>query len=274
MTQVQAQPSVRAVLNYLVKTGEKPVNYVETPPAGQPQRSGVQAPTEVEIHNARLEAEAPSLDRNGFQLVQHTSSVQDFSHEQAIRDVYYPEVEALLKRQLGVSKVVVFDHTLRLAQAGHAEQGVREQVPQVHNDQTFVSGPRRVLDHLSAEEAEQRLHGRYGIVNVWRPLQGPVFNWPLALCDARSIALDDLIPADLVYPDKVGEVYGFAVNPGHRWLYYPNLQPSEVLLLKIFDSKTDGTARLTAHTAFQDPTSAPDAPPRRSIEVRTLVFWD
>jgi hypothetical protein len=275
VTQLQAQPSVRAVLNYLVKTGERPRNYVEQQPAGQPQRTGVPAPTEVEIHNARLESEAPSLDRNGFQLVQHSTSLQDFGDERAIRDVYYPEVEALLKQQLGVSKVVIFDHTLRSAQKPEqSEQVIREPVPQVHNDQTFVSGPRRVRDHLPTEEAERRLRGRFGIINVWRPLQGPVLNWPLALCDARSISVDDLIPTDLVYPDKVGEVYGFSVNPAHRWLYYPYLEPSEVLLLKIFDSKTDGTARLTAHTAFEDPTSTPDTAPRRSIEVRTLVFWD
>jgi hypothetical protein len=101
-----------------------------------------------------------------------------------------------------------------------------------------------------------------------------VLTWPLAMCDARTIDLNDLIPQALVYPDKVGETYGFSPNPAHRWLYYPALQTDEVLLLKIFDSNTDGTARLTAHTSFPDPTFGPDAPPRRSIEVRTLVFWD
>jgi hypothetical protein len=228
----------------------------------------------VSIHNARLEAEPPQLDREGFQLVEHATHVRDFSQPEAIREAYYPEVESILKQATGASKVVVFDHTLRLAQAGHSERGTREQVRGVHNDQTFLSGPRRVRDHLPAEEAEARLKKRHAIMNVWRPIGGPALTWPLALCDARSIDRGDLIPGDLVYPDKVGEIYGFAPNPGHRWLYYPSLQTHEVLLLKIFDSKTDGTARLTAHTAFEDPTSAPDAPPRRSIEVRSLVFWD
>jgi hypothetical protein len=101
-----------------------------------------------------------------------------------------------------------------------------------------------------------------------------VETWPLAFCDAKSIDASALVPTDLVYADKVGETYSFVHNPKHRWFYYSRLTPEEVILLKIFDSRTDGTARLTAHTAFEDPTSRPSAPHRRSIELRTLVFWD
>ena len=96
---------------------------------------------------------------------------------------------------------------------------------------------------------------------------------PLALCDARSIAFEDMVPSDLVYPDRVGETYSFTWNPNHRWYWFPRLRPDEALLLKIYDSREDGTARFTAHTAFEDPTGAPEAPPRRSIELRALVFW-
>jgi hypothetical protein len=102
----------------------------------------------------------------------------------------------------------------------------------------------------------------------------PVENWPLALCDARSIRPGDLVASGLVYRDKVGETYSVVHNPEHRWFYYPRLTPAEVLLLEIYDSRTDGIARLTAHTAFDDPSSPPLALPRRSIELRTLVFWD
>ena len=261
-------------LNYTLKTGERPVSYTFTPPEGVPQRSGKVDRQRVRVRNARLEDELPALDRNGFQLIRHATALQDFSDEAAIRERYYPEVQKLLQEHTGASKVVVFDHTLRNADKGHGQEGVREPVPYVHNDQTFVSGPRRVRDHLSPDEAAQRLGKRHAIINVWRPIAAPVQNWPLALCDARSIEPDDLIPSDLVYRDKVGETYAFRANPSHRWFYYPELQVNEVVLLKIYDSKTDGTARLTAHTAFEDPSSPAGAPPRRSIEVRTLVFWD
>lgn len=46
-------------------------------------------------------------------------------------------------------------------------------------------------------------------------------------------------------------------------------------LLNSFDSYDDGKrAILTPHTAFADPTTAPDAPLRESIELRLLVFYD
>lgn len=260
-------------LNYLVNTGTRPVSYAFTPPEGQPQRSGSVDTRRVRVANARLSADQPTLDRQGFQLVSYTTALADFTDEDAIRRVYYPEVQALVRRTTGASKVVIFDHTQRLGRIGHDEPNLREPAQRVHNDQTFVSGPRRVRDHLPPEEAELRLKKRHGIINVWRPLT-PVLTWPLAMCDARSIAPDDLIPTDLVYRDKVGETYAFQANSAHRWSYFPVQQPDEVLLLKIFDSNIDGTARLTAHTSFQDPTARPDAPPRRSIEVRTLVFWD
>jgi hypothetical protein len=92
--------------------------------------------------------------------------------------------------------------------------GVREPVRYVHNDYTSWSGRRRVTDHLEPEHAAERLRGRHAVINVWRPIGGPVEEAPLAVCDARSIAPRDLIPTDLVYPDRVGEVYSMTYNPG------------------------------------------------------------
>ncbi|GAB1537543.1 hypothetical protein NUACC21_01880 [Scytonema sp. NUACC21] len=91
--------------------------------------------------------------------------------------------------------------------------------------------------------------------------------------DAQSIAPTDLVAGDLVYRDRVGETYAVTYNPEHRWFYFPQMQKDEALLIKCFDSAEDGRARFTAHTAFDDPTSPSDAPPRESIELRTLVFY-
>ncbi|TDV39000.1 hypothetical protein C7405_101117 [Paraburkholderia caballeronis] len=267
--------AVEAELNYLAPGQGRPVNYTFEPPPGTPWNSGELAPTRVTIRDARPLAAAGefSLDRSGFQLVAHRSAVDDFSDDSVIRLVYYPEAEALLRDATGAEKVVIFDHTLRDSEGGsRANASLREPVRRVHNDQTFVSGPRRVRDHLSADEAAQRLKHRFGIVNLWRPLS-VVERLPLALCDARTISPDDLVPSDLVYRDKVGETYSFVANPAHRWYYFPRLRPDEALLLKIYDSRDDGTARLTAHTAFDAPHTAADAPPRRSIELRALLFW-
>jgi hypothetical protein len=270
----QALDHIEAELNYLHYTGDRPVSYAYPAPPGVPQQSGKPEPRRVRIENGRQHPEPLSLDQNGFELLSHRSQVTDFRDEALIRDVYYRETEELLKRATGAVKVVVFDHTLRYGLAGHDEPGVREPVRRVHNDQTFVSGPRRVRDHLPPDEAEQRLTRRFAIINVWRPIGEVVRATPLALCDARTIAEQDLIPSDLVYRDKVGETYSVVHRERHRWFYFPELRPDEVLLLKIYDSATDGTARLSFHTAFEDPTSPPNAPPRRSIELRNLVFFE
>ena len=273
-----APATVEADLNYLRNTGRRPVNYTYEPPPGVPRNSGEVDTRRVTIRNARLASPASdlSLDRTGFQLVQHRSEFDEadaYASEARIRAVYYSEVESLLLSVTGAQKVVVFDHTLRDGTPDHGRAGVREPVRRVHDDQTFESAPNRVPRHLPKDEADLRLKRRFAIVNFWRPIGATVQRTPLAFCDARSIAAADLLPSDLVYPDWTGETYSFAYNPRHRWYYVPEQRTDEVTLLKIYDSQTDGTARLTAHTAFDDPTTPADAPPRRSIEVRTLVFW-
>ncbi|KAF1048729.1 CmcJ/NvfI family oxidoreductase [Xylophilus sp.] len=267
---------VEAELNYLRAGSPRPVSYTFEPPPGVPWTTGEVEPHRVRIRDARPLAALGelSLDRSGFERIVRPSALADFSDEAAIRAVYYPESEAILREATGAEKIVIFDHTLRdsaLGSRDRSQGGLREPVGRVHDDQTFTSGPRRVRDHLPADEAERRLKRRFAIVNLWRPL-ATVEQWPLALCDARSIAPQDLVPSSLVYPDKVGETYSFLYSPAHRWYYFPRLTPAEALLLKIYDARED-VARLTAHTAFDDPTSPADAAPRRSIELRALVFW-
>jgi hypothetical protein len=267
--------SVRAVLNYTDKSGPRPVNYTFEPPPGVPRNSGVVDERSVLIHDARHEP-GLCLDVSGFELVTHRGSIKEwagFQDPERVKALDYPEVEAALRRRTGAEKVLIFDHTLRDSDAAPGNPALREAVRRVHDDQTLESAPGRVRKHLSAAEANWRLQRRFAIVNFWRPIEAPVLKTPLAVCDARTIEAGDLIASDLVYRDWTGETYAVAYNPNHRWFWYPRQAPYEATLLKIFDSATDGRARLTAHTAFEDPTSAPNAPPRRSIEVRALLFW-
>ncbi|HEX9468053.1 MAG TPA: CmcJ/NvfI family oxidoreductase, partial [Bradyrhizobium sp.] len=133
------------------------------------------------------------------------------------------------------------------------------------------SGPQRVRD-LIPDEADELLKGRVQIINLWRPIRGPLLDSPLAVCDARTVRPNELVASDLVYPDRVGETYSVKYNPDHQWFYVSRMTADEVLLLKCFDSNTDAEARFAPHSAFADPTTPPDAPPRESIELRTLVF--
>jgi hypothetical protein len=145
-------------------------------------------------------------------------------------------------------------------------------VRNAHNDYTEWSGPQRVRD-LLPNEAEELLKRRFAVVQVWRPIRHPVQREPLAIADARSIGTRELFPSSRVYPDRIGEVYHCGFNPQHRWYYFPHMQRNEAVVFKTFDSSRDGRARWTAHTAFDDPTSPADAPPRESIEMRTLAFF-
>ena len=263
-------PYIEGSLLYLAATVEEPdaTDLSEAQPegAGWPGRSRRYT---VAIRNGRLIAKELTLDAQGFVLLRHQTAVVNFYDEQEVRAVYYPEVERLLKGARGAIKVVVFAHDVRsILRAGKGEKGVREPVAAVHNDYTIKSGPEHVRELLESDEAEERLKNRFVEINIWRPIRGPVQSTPLAVCDSRSIAQEDLVPTDLKH-----EVYMVKFSPKHRWFYFPDMETNEVLLIKGFDSMEDGRARFTAHAAFEDPTAPSFAPARESIEARALVFY-
>lgn len=264
---------VWASLNYLLKGDEKPVAYAFTPPPGVTPSTRRPDPHTVTIRDARAIADKLSLDEQGFVLTRHETKVKNFYDQDEVREVYYPEIEKLLKEKTGAVRVLVFDHQVRCLPKAQAKvDRAREPVRSVHNDYTAKSGRRRVSDHLG-DEASDLLKHRFAEINVWRPITGPVQESPLAVCDSKSIAPQDFVACDFVYPDKVGETYAFTYNPDHRWYFFPHLQREEAILLKCYDSAEDGRARFSAHSAFDDPTSPPDAPARESIEVRSLIFF-
>src|SRR5205814_6652893 len=167
-----------------------------------------------------------------------------------VRRVYYPEAERFIKELTGASRVFIFDHLQRRRVAGLTDRsrrgGPRQPATRVHVDHTDRSGPQRVRD-LMGDDAEELLRGRVQVVNLWRPiLPEPLRDSPLAVCDARSVDFNDLVPSDLVYRDRVGETYSVKHNPAHRWYYVPEMRRDEALLLKCCDTKTD-RARFMPH---------------------------
>jgi hypothetical protein len=262
---------VEATMNYLADTSIKPVTYNPPPGTGEQRRVGNYGTFPVRVEDARPIADRLDLDREGFALVRRDTAVKNFYDENEVRETYYKEVERLLKAQTGASKIVIFDHTIRVAERAVA-RGLRAPVQLVHNDYTEKSGPQRVRD-LLGDEAPARLQRRFAEYNVWRPIVGPVRMMPLALVDATSIAPRDLVTADLVYHDRTGEIYHGLYNPDHRWFYFPEMQRDEAVLIKCYDSEKDGRARFSLHSAFDDPTTPDDAKPRESIEVRSLAFF-
>jgi hypothetical protein len=265
---------ITADLHYTVDTGVKPVNETFGPNNIRRRESGEHDIRRMPIRDGRPHVDEFGLDVTGFEFVEHETRVKDFFDLDELKRVYYPEVEALIEKVSGASRVVVFDHTLRSGDEAEREARlVREPVLNVHNDYTEWSGPQRVRE-LLPDEAEELLKRRFAIIQVWRAINQPVQSNPLAIADARSLGPKDLIRAERRYPNRVGETYRVGYNPGHRWFYFPRMRRDEALVFKVFDSAKDGRARFTAHSSFVDPTTPPGAPARQSIEARTLAFFD
>lgn len=268
-------PSVEAALLHVASKDERPVNYTFEPPPGVPWRTGKYVDVTLPIRDARPLVDQLSIDVQGFQFLSVPTTFRNFQDAAAIKSVYHRECEALIKRVTGASLALAYDHNVRSgAVERRTADGVREVARRVHGDFTAGSGPKRARDELEGAglDADRLLRSRFALINAWRPIVGPVLQKPLALCDARTVAPDDLVLSDLMHPGRKGEIYSLAPNPAHRWYYVPKMRTDEVLLIKCFDS--DGTrASFTPHGAFDDPNTPADAPPRQSIEVRVLAVF-
>jgi hypothetical protein len=270
-TEVGAE--ITADLTYTIDTGIKPVNETFGPGNIRRRTTGATEQRPVRIRDGRPLAGQFELERNGFVLVEHRTAVRDFFDKGQLEASYYPEVERLVKAISGAARVVVFDHTLRSGDEAEREaRQIREPVLSVHNDYTEWSGPQRVREILP-DEADALLKKRFAIIQVWRAIARPIESNPLAIADARSIVARDLIATERRYPHRVGETYRLAYSPRHEWYWFPRMRRDEALVFKVYDSEKDGRARFTAHTSFVDPTTPPGAPPRQSIEARTLAFF-
>lgn len=258
---------------YTVETGEPLVNETFGPNNIRRRNSGTQALMPMTLVNGRTFAGQIALDKQGFVLVEHKTRVSDFFTPAQLTEIYYPEIEALIKAHSGAARVVIFDHTLRSGDETEREAKlIREPVLSAHNDYTEWSGPNRVREVLP-DEADRLLARRFAIIQVWRAINQPIEANPLALADATSVAMDDLIVAERRYPHRVGQTYRLKHRPEHRWFYFPQMRRDEAVVFKVYDSAKDGRARFTPHTSFDDPASRPGAPARQSIEVRAFAFF-
>ncbi|CAI6099838.1 hypothetical protein V2G26_004571 [Clonostachys chloroleuca] len=245
-------------------------------------------------------------DISGFAVYNFPAEEKSFTDDAKVREGYYAEVEALLRAKLpGVKRVVIFDHTIRRRE----KSSPRQPVQQVHVDQTPWAAEVRVRRHLPAEDAEELLKGRYQIINVWRPIENPASDFPLAVIDWRTTSPEDLVKVGLLYPKREdstdnddrgkevlpdptkaqstegyevrGETWAIKPNEKHKFYYMKDMTPDEAMFIKCFDSRSqgqpggkEGLAALTPHTAFEDPATPKDAKGRQSIEVRCLVFYE
>ncbi|KAI9823557.1 MAG: hypothetical protein M1819_001164 [Sarea resinae] len=250
--------------------GSSPYNYVEELPKGEPQRNFGDNEQPVRLDDIRGRENDYNLDHNAFEAISHVpSDEKDFEDDNRVKQVYYPEVEKLLLEHVpGANRVFIFDHTIRRS----GPNAHRTPVTRTHIDQTPASAEARVHHHLP-EEAESLLRGRYRLINIWRPLNGPVASFPLGFADSSTVNDEDLVGVRHIYPDRDGETAGVKYNPNQQWHYWSGMTNDERLLLKCYDSdEALGSWGRVPHTAFVDPRTSDKAPGRESIEVRALVF--
>jgi len=263
-SQIRRGP-VTTILQFyaLPPDGSKPWNYVVEPTNGSPKRNFGDADIAVTINDIRGQESRFNLDDNAFTTLKTTPSVEiDFISEESIEKNYYPEVERLLLNHVpGAKRAHVFDHTLRRV------GGNRPPVHRVHIDQNQKAAHGRVQSSLP-DEAAELLKGRVRIINVWRPLNGPVQCSPLAFADSKTVSEDALVTVEHRYPDRTGETLSVK-HEDEQWYYWSGVENDERILLECFDSEKGGRV---PHSAFVDPRSPVGGRQRESIEVRVLVF--
>lgn len=272
-----ATPDVRANFNYTVDNGVQPEIYFYDAPPGAPQRAPGDDPHEMAVQDGGHRAQSFNLDREGFALREFGSPFEAWDDDAAIRQGFYGAVAEFVRRQVGAKRVVVFDHTIRTkanAQQQTAEHTTTQRAPVmlVHCDYTPLSGPLRVRQ-LLPDEADALLERRVAFYNFWKPLRRRVEEKPLAMCDTTTTAPEDFLTLKMNYRDRIGQIFVLRHAPKHRWWYFPQMTPEQAVLLKTYDSETDGRARFLGHSAFDHPDTAPDAPRRESIEMRTIAFF-
>jgi len=268
-----AKPSfVRSTLNYTLDNGVTPDYYFYEPEPGTVKHPPGDDPQEVQIYDAWGKVNEFSVDREGFDLKPCTISFNRFEDDNAVRTAFFKEVAEFVRSHVGARRVHVFDYNIRSEAVKTLTTSAANPVRLVHCDYTVASGPQRVRD-LLPDEAEELLKRRFAFFNLWKPIHRRVEELPLAMCDASSTVAADRIRMELRYRERTGEIYTMRYSPSHRWYYFPKMEVNQALLLKCYDSEEDGRARFMAHSAFEDPTSPPDAPTRESIEVRTIAFF-
>ncbi len=274
-------PAVTAEVNYTVDNGKAPSYYFYQPEGDVEMNPPGTDAREVLIQNGWPQRDQFTVDGAGFELHDFTGDFRAFDDEQKILSEFYAQVIDFVQQHTGAKRVIVFDHTVRRRMSNEQmESNVQDEnsvvnrpaVLLVHSDYTPHSGPKRVQDILP-EEADTLLQNRVAFYNVWKPLYETVEELPLAMCDARTSTEEDFITMNLMYRERTGEIYVMRHADRHQWYYFPRIEPHQAILLKTYDSETDGRARFTGHSAFEDPTTPAQHKKRESIEVRTMAFF-
>jgi hypothetical protein len=236
------------------------------------------------------------MDKLGVALAHCESQCKNFYDAAEVERVFYPEMEKLLLEFFpDATDALVYNHDVfdkdyegdRTEDQDNKNPGVNATYAYlVHNDLNDNSGRVRCrelltknlrnfgrVQHYTEAEADAKMARRFMSINLAKPME-TVGQHPFVLCAWPSFADQPYITSYRIYDDRVGETTRFTYRPEHEWYWVPQQQPTEVSMLKCYDSVTDGSvSRWSFHTSCIDPTAPADAPCRKNVVVRSFVFF-
>ena len=240
----------------------------------------------VQIRNARLAIQSPSLESTGFSLLRNRTTVSDFSSRDAM-PAYADELSGVLRELTGADTAIMFGWYFRDTATPSSSFEFNRQTEEVHTDYAFDHADYMLRSMLLRVGCKDRVPRRVALFNVWRPVSEPPQDLPLALCDCRTVE-----PGDSVRSERIGvdEIPGpsqlvrdsppdprrpawqrFRFSARHRWYYFPDMTRDEALIFRCYDSES-GSTRSVPHAAFRDPTVASGIS-RRSLDVRVAAYY-
>jgi hypothetical protein len=270
------------------------VNYIRNSPAApdqvlefvtaQEERSTMQTLPGRSMFITNARPLTTDLDREGFVLVQHASSVADFGRIEEDPDVdqrYVDEMTELLAQVTGADKVFL----LGGGKKRYGESATEELSPLLnakparypHADNTDASSAELIaMIGMFVDDIDLAGYSRHAMYNAWRAVSRPPQDIPLAVCDALTVRPEDEVTIRAVSLERSGEIThdttGYRHSASHRWHYYPDMTRDEVLVFKAHDTDP-GRSRRVPHTAFADPSCPSGVATRASVEVRALALF-
>jgi len=273
---------------------EAEINYIRNPPP--PGGAVLEYVTEDEERNTMVTRPGQpmpitsargmdtDLEREGFRIVHFPSSVVDFHQLQvdpAVDAQYMEETAKMLTDLLGAARVIMLGGgKKRYGESAVDQLAVLKNAKPArypHADNTDASALELAnLFDMFIDGFDLGAYRRWAMYNVWRAITPPPQDFPLALCDARSVSPTDEVTVTAITEELQGNIVhdtvSYVHNPAHRWYYFPDMTIDEVIVFKSGDSDPTGAVRV-AHTAFTDPTCPSGVPTRASVEMRALAVF-
>ncbi|KAF1810426.1 putative CmcJ-like methyltransferase [Eremomyces bilateralis CBS 781.70] len=233
--------------------------------------------SDIPVHDIRGHENEYTLEKNGFVVLKLESRLvpEDFYDEKKVKEVYYEEVKEVLKRERGAKRVEILEHGIRKR---HEEFPIStggdyqylQPTSVIHIDFTPEAALESSANILKVPSSE---YERVQCMNIWKPLRGPLTDWPLTVCDVQTLDVErDCVATDVVTRDGFTENYQIYYNPEHRWYYLNKQMPDELIAFR----QTDTDERYTTgvpHAGFRNPMAVKGETPRESIEMRVFLYF-